>query len=85
MLVVECDKVTTKFTLLPAFVVTLLILIVGITIIVPTPVVVPAFAIVIEDKFILKVLPPPEVCVVTAVNVTDVWPAAIVAVPAVEV
>ena len=71
----------TKFAGVPAFALTLPILIVGSAIIVAVPVVVPATALAIELMVIVKFLPPELSCVVTPGKLTLVLPARIVAVP----
>ena len=74
-------NVTTKLAFAPAIVETLPMLIVGITINVAVPVVAPANAFTIDDKLIVKFLPPPLTCVVTLGKVKVVCPAGIVAEP----
>ena len=80
--VVDEERVTTKLALVPAFVVRFAILIVGTTVIVAVPVVTPETALTIEDKFMVKFLPPLAIWVVTEGNVKVVAPAAMVALPA---
>ena len=65
----------------PAFVVRFAILIVGTTVKVAVPLIVPDTAFSIEERPIVKFLPPPTTCVTTPGNVNVVAPAAIVAVP----
>ena len=77
----DCDKDTTKLIGVPALALVFAIEIVGITIILAVPTVVPATALVIALKVMVKFLPPLESCVVTDGNVIEVEPAAMVALP----
>ena len=65
----------------PALAVTLPILMVGIILREAVPVVVPGKEFVSNERAIVKFLPPPAICVVTAGNVKVVAPANIVAEP----